>query len=493
MLIIFEMSNNHNGSLDHAKLIVDELKNNIYKYKQDFDFAVKLQFRDLDTFIHPDFKGSDIKHIKRFEETRLTDEEFKELCKYIKSSGFKLIVTPFDENSVEKCIKNDVDYIKVASCSALDWPLLDEITKFNKPVIVSTGGLEITDIDKITHFFSHKNVELSLLHCVALYPTPNINQNLNFIDKLKRRYPNITIGYSGHEEPVNFLPSIVALSKGSEIIERHVGFKTENIKLNKYSIDAKNIKNFIEQLKAVKEVKGNDYKDVTIDEIKSLRSLQRGVYAKQPINNNTILDDKMVYYAMPCQSDQLTSGELGQYRSKYKTTKYYMKDEHIYEFNTADSQIDKVRYFVHKAKGMLNEAGVNIGEEYEIELSHHYGLEDFAETGAVLINLINREYCKKIIIMFRGQMHPEHMHKTKEETFQILYGDLILNVNNKTYELKAGDLFLVERFQPHSFTTDNGVIFEEVSTTSIKGDSFYTDTTIYNKDPMERKTQVIKI
>ncbi len=154
-LIIFEMANNHQGSIEHGKLIIREMHEASKGY--DFDFAIKFQYRNLDTFIHPDFKNrKDIKYVKRFSETRLSENEFLELKKECESYGFKTICTPFDEASVDKIVKHKFDYIKIASASIRDWPLLEKIVTTPLPVIASTGGGEIKDVDNVVSFFRHK-------------------------------------------------------------------------------------------------------------------------------------------------------------------------------------------------------------------------------------------------------------------------------------------------------------------------------------------------
>ena len=129
-----------------------------------------------------------------------------------------------------------------------------------------------------------------------------------------------------------------------------------------------------------------------------------------------------------------------------------------------------------------------MGEHFEVELSHHYGMKHFRQTGAIIINIINREYCKKLLIVLPGQKHPTHAHKVKEETFQLLYGDLTVEKEGIVTYMKPGDMQTVLRGEKHSFTSVNGAIFEEVSTTAMKSDSYYEDPKIEKLDPIERKT-----
>jgi quercetin dioxygenase-like cupin family protein len=103
-----------------------------------------------------------------------------------------------------------------------------------------------------------------------------------------------------------------------------------------------------------------------------------------------------------------------------------------------------------------------------------------------MITVVNREYCKKLIIVLPGQNHPEQYHKKKEETFLVLHGQLDLSLDGKTTTLGRGDVVTVEPEVRHQFTSREGCIIEEVSSTHYKNDSFYTDEEI-NTSP-NRKT-----
>ena len=145
---------------------------------------------------------------------------------------------------------------------------------------------------------------------------------------------------------------------------------------------------------------------------------------------------------------------------------------------------------IHIAKGILNEAKVFLNSDFEAEFSHHYGVEEFEKTGAIIINCINREYCKKLVIVLPGQSHPDHYHKRKEETFNLLYGDFELTVDGAQRSLYPGDISLVMPGVWHSFKSKKGCIVEEVSTTHFKNDSVYKDPFINKLSLEQRKTKV---
>ncbi len=485
-LFIFEMANSHQGSVEHGIDIIKAMGRIARKYN--VKAAVKLQYRNLNTFIHPEYKDrEDVKHIPRFMSTRLDADQFTQLVDAIHEEGLIAMSTPFDEDGVDWCMDQGVDIIKVASCSALDWPLLTKIAFTHKPIIISTGGKILSDIDKLYNFFTHKGCEFAFLHCIAQYPAPLEQLQLDFIDRMNRRYPDVTIGYSGHEDPDDSIVPMLAVAKGARILERHVGLPTETITLNNYSMNPEQTDRWVKSVldaKMICRTKKENDKYVSQEELDSLRSLMRGVYLKKEIKAGGTVTAEDVYFAMPCQERQMTSGEFAdgiEAKKDYAANDPFMEKRKLTDLNL-------VRSVVHDAKGMLYEAGIALGKDFEVELSHHYGMKHFRQTGAIIISIINREYCKKLLVILPGQKHPIHMHKVKEETFQLLYGDLTVNMEGEDIYMKPGDIQTVLRGEKHSFTSMRGAIFEEVSTTHIQNDSYYEDPVIRALDPIERKT-----
>lgn len=488
-LFIFEMANNHQGSVEHGLKIVQAMGKIAREYG--IRAAVKLQYRDLNTLVHPNFKNSDdVKHIPRFFSTRLTGPEFLTLVDAVRDQGMVTIATPFDEPSVRQCVDHGIQIIKVASPSATDWPLIETVAATRKPMIISTGGISIYDIDNLVSFCTHRDINFALMHCVAIYPSPSNLLQLNFISKMIKRYPNVPIGYSGHETSENLDAVKIAISKRATILERHVGIPTDTIKLNEYSMTPEQADAWVANALAAREMCGpvND-KQISQAEVDSLLSLQRGVYAARDIKRGDDIRKGDVFFAMPRMEGQTSSGEFGQKRATFAATKDYARNAPIEEHRQPDT-LSLIRGIIHDAKGMIYEAGIVLRNDSEIELSHHYGIEHFRQYGALILNIINRAYCKKLIVVLSGQKHPNHYHKVKEETFQLLWGDLQVNLDGTTINMKPGDKLLIERGAWHSFTTNNGAIFEEVSTTHIKDDSYYEDETISSLDPIQRKTVI---
>ena len=484
---VLDLANNHQGDLAHASVIIKQCGQMVARHN--IRAGLKFQFRELETFVHPDFKDrDDIEHIPRLLGTRLSDEDFQVLTQCVRDAGLTTIATPFDEPSVDLLESLNIQVIKVASCSAIDWPLLDRIARAKRPTIISTGGLSMSQIDRLVSFFEFKDVRFGLMHCVSIYPTPNHQLRLNQIALLRQRFPHLPVGWSTHEDQDDPTPVQIAVAKGAVMFERHVGLATDQYQLNNYSSIPQQLGPwFAAYHKATEACGGTHRAPSPPEESAALASLMRGVWTKSPITTGQLLDRSNVFFAMPIQDGQLASG---QWTPTQVANRDYAANEPIDKVAADHSATDdEVIYgILLQISGMLNLARVFVAEESSVELSHHYGLQRFREFGCVLINCINRDYCKKLVVMLPRQKHPYHYHRKKEETFQLLHGDLNVEIEGTSHTLKPGDTLLVSREQWHKFDTLDGAIFEEVSTTAFEDDSFYEDKAIANQERDERKT-----
>jgi len=489
-LFILDLANNHQGSVEHGLKIIQSAAEVIKS--RSVRAAIKFQFRQLDTFIHPEHqKESELKYIQRFQSTRLDQAQFQTLLNAVWANGLLAMCTPFDEESVHVAVDMGFNVLKVASCSAKDWPLLEEIANAGPPVVCSTGGLTLEDIDNVVSFFQHRAVQFALMHCVSIYPTPDEMLALNQIQVLRNRYPTIPIGWSTHENPDDTIPVQIAVALGAKLFERHIGVETDTIQLNAYSSTPDKIDKWLEAHGRATVLCGPAIRPpVSAVEKASLDGLRRGVFAKRPIKKGHRLSRDAVYFAMPYGEEQLESSH---WKDGYQALQDILPDQPVMKEAVAievDQGIVTLKQAVHEIKALLNEAKIQLGSEFKVEYSHHYGLENFRKTGAAIIECINREYCKKLVVQLPGQRHPSHYHARKEETFQILYGVLHVNTDGYPRILHPGETILIQPGVWHSFWTDNGVIFEEISTTHYNNDSFYADKRINKLPRSERKTMV---
>lgn len=487
-LFIFEMANNHMGDVEHGIRIVREFKEVARDF--DFKFSIKLQHRS-DSFFHPDFVGRmDYKYIKRFTETKLSKDDFRRLKDEIQNCGFVSMCTPWDEPSVDLMDELAFDVIKIASCSFTDWPLLERVVRSEKPVIISTAGATLEEIDQVVSFFTHRSKEFAVLHCVGEYPCKRDHLELNQIDFFQKRYSGVPIGYSTHEDPENFDSIRVAIGLGARIFEKHIGVPTDKYALNAYSATPAQARKWLQAAAdsfVMCGVQGRR-KDITTKEMDDLIPLFRGAFASRDIKKGEKLGLDNLFLAMPNKPGQLVARQMSKY-TEYRAERDFAKNEAVMLDALSKKELrSRVTEIVNRLRSLLRETRTALPPFVNLEISHHYGIERFDEWGAILINIINRAYSKMLVVMFPGQSYPRHAHREKEETYHLLHGELIVEVEGRETTLRQGDVLSIPRGAKHSFRTTKGAIVEEIATMYLQGDSIYEDPSINaNK---ERKTQL---
>jgi quercetin dioxygenase-like cupin family protein len=224
----------------------------------------------------------------------------------------------------------------------------------------------------------------------------------------------------------------------------------------------------------------------TDKELADLRQFKRGVFASRKIAKGGKVDRTNTFFAFPNSDGQLLANDMSKY-IEYYAERDIEKDGPIAsnEIRSVDKR-EKVYGIVQRVKKMLADRNIVVPGMATLEISHHYGLDRFEDVGCTIINVINREYCKKLIVVLPGQKHPEQYHKIKEETFVVLDGDVKLTLDGAVKECRRGDVVTVNRGTKHPFTSKNGAIIEEISSTHYKDDSYYTDEAILRNT--DRKT-----
>lgn len=315
-LFVLELANNHWGNLKRGLKIIDDHAQIVKVNK--IKAAIKLQFRDISSFIHVDFKEiQNNRYIKKTQDTKLSFEDFAELVNHIKKVGCIPMATPFDEKSVDLCVKFELPIIKVASSDCNDWPLLEKIAETKKPTIISTGGASEKDIDDVVKFFSKRNIELAINHCVSLYPSEDDELCLSQIDYLKERYPNNVIGFSTHEYHDWHSSMLMSYAKGARTWERHIDIDYDGVPVSKYCSIPENTDNWFKAFNKAKEMSGSAYKErrtIKKSEVEYLDKLVRGVYLKNDLPTGYEISSENFndnfYLAIPLQKGQLSCREI---------------------------------------------------------------------------------------------------------------------------------------------------------------------------------------
>lgn len=315
-LFVLELANNHWGSVERGLKIVQD-HGTVCRYNN-IKASIKLQFRDVDEFIHPEFKGNeDLRYVKKTEDTKLSRDDFGTLVSAIRRVGCIPMATPFDEQSVDLCVHFDFPIIKVASSDMNDWPLLEKIASTRRPVIVSTGGASEKDMDDVVSFFTKRKIPLALNHCVSLYPSEDSELELDQIDYLKNRYPHLVVGLSTHEYHDWHSSMLISYGKGARTWERHIDIDYQGVPVSSYCSLPHQCDEWFKAFHKAKEMCGgvrDQRRNVSRREIEYLDALVRGVYAKRELEPGyqfsveTFNDD--FYLAIPLKKGQLSCREV---------------------------------------------------------------------------------------------------------------------------------------------------------------------------------------
>lgn len=327
-LFVLEMASNHQGKLERGLEIIRE-HSRVVRFNN-VRAAIKLQFRDVDNFIHKDFRGrTDIRYVKRVLDTRLSKEDYAVMVDAIRNSGCIPMSTPFDEKSVDWCVQFDLPIIKIASADSNDWLLIEKIASTRKPCMISFGGTPLKDMDDVVTFFENRNIPLAINHCIAAYPHEDSEAELEQIDFFRERYPGHEIGYSCHEYN-DWTQSIgIAYGKGARTFERHIDINTDGFKVAQYSSLPEQLDTWFKAFHKAVEFCGTARTGRKIPlhkETAYLDSYIRGVYAAHDLIEGQLLTEEDIYMAIPLQKGQISCRELMLGKFGHRITKACAKD-----------------------------------------------------------------------------------------------------------------------------------------------------------------------
>lgn len=320
-LFVLELANNHWGKLERGLKIINDFAEVVKA--NGVNASVKLQFRNVDEFVHRDYRDYDsVRYIKKTLDTQMPWESLRAMVEAVRAHGMKTMVTPFDEVSVDKCVEFGVDILKIASSDIRDKTLLRKMAATGKPVIASSGGANAEHIDALVEYFTSRGIDFALNHCVSIYPSEDNELELNQIDYLRQRYPGITIGLSTHEYHDWSSSVMIAYGKGARTFERHIDIDYEGVPVSSYCTLPEQADVWFKAFNKAREMCGgaaSAKRAVPAKERVYLDALVRGVYLKRDVPAGTALTDEDVYFAIPLLKGQLSTrefatGEVMKYR-----------------------------------------------------------------------------------------------------------------------------------------------------------------------------------
>ncbi len=298
-LIIVELGINHNGNLVLAKKLIMTAKKmgaEIIKHQTHIpDDEMSIEAKK----IIPVHTTENIYNI--ISNSSLSYEQEKNFQMYVKKLGMTFISTPFSREAANRLNRMNVPAYKIGSGECNNFPLIEHICKFKKPIILSTGMNDINSIKKAVRIIESYKIPYALLHCTNLYPTPAKLIRLNAIDEMKKTFPKAVIGLSDHTG--NNYTSFAALGKGVSIIEKHfIDTKKRKGPDIKASIDKKQLKDLIVGSREIYfSLPGN--KKPVKEEKKTANFAFASVVSNSYIKSGSILSKKNIWVRRPGNGD----------------------------------------------------------------------------------------------------------------------------------------------------------------------------------------------
>jgi len=216
-LVIVEIGINHEGSLKAAFEMVDAA------YRSGAEI-IKHQTHVVEDEMSGEAKkvipgNADVSIYEIMERCALNEEDETKLKEYVESKGMIFISTPFSRAAADRLERMGVSAYKIGSGECNNYPLIEHIASFGKPMIVSTGMNDISSVRKMTNILDKYNIQYALLHTTNLYPTPPHLVRFGAMQELQKEFPDTIIGLSDHT--TSNLACFGAVALGASILERH--------------------------------------------------------------------------------------------------------------------------------------------------------------------------------------------------------------------------------------------------------------------------------
>lgn len=323
--IIAEAGVNHNGSLKLAKKLIDAAK----EIGAD---AVKFQTFITEELAIPrapkaEYQKKRVSQKNQFEmlkKLELSQAQFKKLFNYCGQKNIMFLSTPFDYKSAQFLDKLGMSYFKISSCDLTNTPFLSKIAEYGKPVILSTGMSNLSEVKTAFETISSRgNHKITLLHCTSNYPAKYKTVNLNAIITLKKEFGS-SVGYSDHTSGIEV--SIAAVALGATMIEKHL---TLSNKLHgpdhQASIEPEMFASMVKAIRNIEQALGTGLKVTQHSEIAMRRITRKSIVALHDIPKGYLLNKDSITVKRPGHG--IPPGEIEKLIGK--KTKIYIKKNSI--------------------------------------------------------------------------------------------------------------------------------------------------------------------
>ncbi len=293
VMIIAEACDNHFGSLDNAKKMIDLAK-------ESGADVIKFQHHLPDEEMLPDVPKSenfDESLYDFLKKNALKLSDHKQLKQYCDNAGIIYLCTPFSYQAAKELINIDVCAFKIGSGELSDHPSIKKIADFKKPMILSTGMSTEDEIFQTYKILVEKKIQFGLMNCLSEYPPDYNDMNLKFILQMQQKFPTAAIGHSDHTDDI--YTSISAITLGAIMIEKHVTLdKSFNGPDKDVSIDFNDLKKLVDQVRNIEKALGGNRKINHKEKI--IRSwAHRSIVTIKDIKKGEIFSEKNIWTKRP--------------------------------------------------------------------------------------------------------------------------------------------------------------------------------------------------
>lgn len=298
--VVAEAACNHMCNMDLARRMIDraaEAGANAIKFQT--YTAEKLVTRDAVAFWGDD-KISQLEYYKRLD--RFGEREYQELFEYADQKGIIAFSSPFDAENVDMLANLGMKIFKIASCDICNLALVEQIARYKKPIILSTGASTMAEVEQaLLTIFEQDNYEVILLACTLSYPTKDKDANLLRIQTLKERFPGMIVGLSDHTQPdPNMIIPSVAVSLGAKVIEKHYTLdRTMTGSGHFFAVDPDNLNEMVRNIRLTEAVMGDGSLGIAPSEEKAWVSARRSIVAQTPIKAGEVIRCEMLGLKRP--------------------------------------------------------------------------------------------------------------------------------------------------------------------------------------------------
>lgn len=301
--IVAEIGANHNGDMTLAKRLIDsavECGADCVKFQSwTKDSIFSRQVYEDNFFLGDDYRNrSDYTLEEIVDKYHISVEQHKDLKRYCDEKGIEFASTPFSEAEVDLLSDElDVPYIKIASMDVNNIPLIRYIARKRKPVVLSTGLCPLSDVALAVENLNRYGCDdITLLHCVSIYPPADDQVNLNNIDMLKQCF-GFRVGYSDHT--IGIVAPIMSIAKGVCMIEKHFTLNKDMEGWDhKVSANPQELKCICEAANIGYKMLGS-YSKVVCEDEERINAFQRSIVAARRIKAGETITEDCITYKRP--------------------------------------------------------------------------------------------------------------------------------------------------------------------------------------------------